>query len=390
VGFIEVDDTLYGLGEIARHWRGRHPAPLLAITGSNGKTTTKEMVAGILSRRHATLKNSGNLNNRIGLPLTLLDLRQRHGMVVLEMGMNEPGEIRRLAEIARPQWGLITQVAPAHLQGLGSLEGVARAKGELFEALGPGDTAVVNLDDPWVARLAASCRARRVTFGEAPDAQLRAEAVDPFGPTGARWVLRVGGERRGIAMQAQGTPMVRNGLAAAAGAWAMGMDLDEIVAGLEGFRPFPGRLSVVPLGRGMHLIDDAYNANPASMAAALELLCRLAPSRRVAVLGEMRELGDYAEEAHREIGREAARLGVTVLVAVGSWARTLTQGALASPSPPAEIHCVASAAEALELLRGCCADGDWVLVKGSRGMAMERVVEGLRESFGEGDPARGR
>jgi UDP-N-acetylmuramoyl-tripeptide--D-alanyl-D-alanine ligase len=383
VALIEAEDPLYALGEIARNWRRRHDLPVLAVTGSNGKTTTKEMLAAILSQGAQLLKTEGNLNNRIGLPLMLMRLRPHHRAAILEMGMSEPGEIRRLCEIAQPQFGLITQVAPAHLEGLGSLEGVARAKGELFEALDEGGTAVVNLDDPWIARLARSCRAQKVTFGEADAAQVRGVRMEPFHPSGARMVLRIHGEERPVRMRCLGRPCVQNGLAAAAGAWAMRASMDEVARGLEAFRPFPMRLNVIPLDRGIHLIDDAYNANPESMTAALELLCHAAPGRTVAVLGDMRELGAAAAEAHRSVGKRAADLGVRIVVAVGEWAGELLQGASASSTPPAICHACPGTDEALRWVVGRCHDKDWILVKGSRAMAMERVVEGLRRAIGE-------
>lgn len=375
---VEVEDTLFALGEIARAWRERHRAVVVGITGSNGKTTTKEMLASILEPSRSVLRNRGNLNNRIGLPVTLLDLRHHHRAAILEMGMNEPGEIRRLCQIARPEVGLITQVGPAHLEGVGSIEGVAREKGELFSALGPADTAVVNLDDPWVVRLARSCRARKVSYGMAEGAMVRGTQVEPFQPDGARLCLEVAGERLWVRLRGQGAPLVRSALAAAAGAWALGATLGEIQHGLEAFQPAAGRLHVVSLARGGTLIDDTYNANPASMAAALELLCRAGTGRTVAVLGEMRELGLAAPWAHREVGRVAADLGVRVLVAVGTWASQVAEGATeGSGARPVEIHAVESCEEAIGVLRRLLLPGDRILVKGSRGAAMERVVEAL-------------
>lgn len=374
---IQVRDPLYALGEIARHWRARHKARLLAITGSNGKTTTKDMAAAILSRKRSVLKTEGNLNNRIGLPLTLMGLRQHHEIAVVEMGMSEPGEIRRLCEIARPDFGLITQVAPAHLEGLKSLDAVAKAKGELFQALGERDTAIVNLDDPNVGRLAISCRARQLTYGEAPGAVVRGLRLDPFYRDGARMVLEVRGEQLPVRMLCHGRPCLLNALAAAAASWAMGAPLEEIVEGLETFRPPPMRLKLMSLGEDIHLIDDTYNANPASMAEALETLSRMARGRKVAVLGDMLELGAYAQEAHRATGRRAADLGIGVIIAAGRWAQQVVLGARSSPSPPEKTMAVASSQEALDELMAALKKGDWILVKGSRGVAMERVVEGL-------------
>lgn len=383
---IEVEDPLYGLGEIARYWRGKHPIPLLAITGSNGKTTTKEMVAGILSRDHVVLKNEGNLNNQIGLPLTLLGLRGHHRSAVVEMGLNEPGEIRRLTEIAQPQFGLITQVAPVHLEGLGSIEGVAKAKGDLFNALTEEHTAVVNLDDPWVMRLAEECAARRITFGRGEKAMVQASHLEPFHAGGAKITLKIGRQESHVRMRCHGLPCLQNGLAAAASAWAMGASAAHIVQGLEDFRPFPMRLTVIPLKQAIHLIDDSYNSNPVSASAALETLCHLARGRTMAILGDMLELGDQTEQAHRTTGKRAADLGVQMLIAVGDWAEALSRGARESTSPPQEIHTVASAQEASSIVLEGCRPGDWILVKGSRRMAMERVVDALMARFGSAEP----
>jgi UDP-N-acetylmuramoyl-tripeptide--D-alanyl-D-alanine ligase len=374
---VEVEDTLFALGEMARRWRELHSTVVVGITGSNGKTTTKEMLASILERSRSVLKNEGNLNNRIGLPLTLLGLKEHHRAVVLEMGMNEPGEIGRLCQIARPQVGLITQVAPAHLEGLGSLQGVAREKGELFLSLGAQGKALVNLDDPWVVSLARSCEAHKLSYGTEQGAMVRGLHAEPFHVQGARLCLEVAGDRRWVQLRGQGTPLVRGALAAAAGAWALGASLDEIKEALESFRPSVGRLHVTSFPQGGTLIDDTYNANPASMAAALELLCKGGEGRTVAVLGEMRELGPLTLSAHREVGQTAARLGVKLLVAVGPWAPWVAEGAGKSST---EVHAVGNCQEAIELLKGLLRPGDRILVKGSRAAAMETVAEAIRAS----------
>lgn len=383
---VEVQDTLFALGEIAGKWRKLHKAPVVGITGSNGKTTTKEMLASILERSRSVLKNKGNLNNRIGLPLTLLELRHHHKAVVLEMGMSEPGEIGRLCSIALPQVGLITQVAAAHLEGLGSIEGVAMEKGELFHALGAQGTALVNLDDPWVVRLASRCEAHKVSFGFSQGAMARAVEVEPFGDQGARFRLELAGDSTWVRLKAQGIPMVKGALAAAAGAWVLGAPLSDIKEALECFRTFAGRLHVMSLPQGKVLIDDTYNANPASMTAALELLCRGGSGRTVAVLGEMRELGAAAASAHRELGETAARLGVKLLVPVGKWASWVAEGALeASKNSEIEVREASNCEEAIEILRTLISPGDRILVKGSRAAAMETVVEALKSFPEEAD-----
>ena len=383
---VEVQDTLFALGEIAGEWRRLHNATVVGITGSNGKTTTKEMLASILERSRSVLKNKGNLNNRIGLPLTLLELRHHHKAVVLEMGMSEPGEIARLCRIALPQVGLITQVARAHLEGLGSIEGVAREKGELFHALGAQGTALVNLDDPWVVRLASRSEAHKVSFGFSQGAMARAVEVEPFRDKGARFRLELAGESVWVCLKAHGIPMVRGALAAAAAAWVLGAPLKDIKEALEDFRAFGGRLHVISLPQGKVLIDDTYNANPVSMSAALELLCRGGSGRRVAVLGEMRELGAFTASAHRELGETAARLGVKLLVPVGKWASWVAEGALeAAENGDIEVRKASNCEEAIEILRSLISPGDRILVKGSRAAAMETVVEALKSFPAEAD-----
>lgn len=376
---VEVRDTLFALGEIAGKWRRLHDTQVVGITGSNGKTTTKEMLASILERTRSVLKNKGNLNNRVGLPLTLLGLRQHHRAAVLEMGTSEPGEIARLCSIALPQVGLITQVAAAHLEGLGSIEAIAKEKGELFNALGAQGKALVNLDDPWVVRLASRCQAHKVSFGFSQGAVARAVEVEPFEDQGARFRLELAGESAWVHLKAQGVPMVKGALAAAAAAWVLGATLEEIKQALEDFRPVGGRLHVVNLHQGKVLIDDTYNANPASMEAALELLCKGASGRTIAVLGEMRELGVAAPSAHRELGEMAARLGVKVLVAVGRWAPWVAEGALeAAENGGTDVRKASNCEEAVEFLRSLVLPGDRILVKGSRAAAMETVVEALK------------
>jgi UDP-N-acetylmuramoyl-tripeptide--D-alanyl-D-alanine ligase len=379
---VEVADTLFALGEIAREWRRRNTLPVLAITGSVGKTTTKEMVAGILGYSRPVFKTTGNLNTRIGLPLMLLELAPHHQVGVVEMGMNEPGEIDRLCQIAMPQFGLITQVAPAHLEGMGSIEGVAMAKGELFRALGMADTAIVNVDDPWIVRQARDSRARQVTFGRATEAVVRLRDERPFQVEGARWILSIGNDEREIRMQCHGRPFVLNGLAAAAAGWTLGASIDEIVRGLSDFRPFSMRGNRIVLGNDIQLIDDSYNANPSAMAEALETFCRLAQGRTLAVLGEMRELGEQSASAHREVGKLAADLGVKILILVGHGAREMQRGAEESSSAPEEIQVLDSARDALETVIQVCSDGDWILVKGSRNVGLEAVVAGLETRYG--------
>ncbi|HWI40435.1 MAG TPA: UDP-N-acetylmuramoyl-tripeptide--D-alanyl-D-alanine ligase, partial [Verrucomicrobiae bacterium] len=302
---VGVSDTLRGLGDLAAFHRRRFDIPVAAITGSNGKTSTKEMLASILSVSGEGLKTEGNLNNLIGLPHMVLRLHGDHRWAVLEMGMSEPGEIDRMAEIAAPRVGVITNVFPAHLESMGSVENVARAKGELFLRLQPGAVAVYNADDPLVAALPAPPGVDRLSFGiDAGD--VRAEALERLGRLGQRIALSLPTGRVELTLHAFGRHNVANAAAAAAAAVVLGVPAGEIAAGLERFRPYDKRFRLEDLG-SLVLIDDSYNANPASTRAALETLAILKEEGRgIAVLGDMLELGPGSAAAHRETGRIAA------------------------------------------------------------------------------------
>lgn len=374
---IEVSDTLQALGDMAQAWRAQFSLPLVAVTGSSGKTTTKEMLAAILAQTGPGLKTAGNFNNLVGLPLTLFAMNAEQTWAVLEMGMSERGEIARLAEIAAPTVGIITNVGPAHLETMKTLEGVARAKGELFIALPPGGTAVINADDPRVAGLPVANGVRRIFFGVSPQAEIRSEAVTVSGATlGFR--LHLPQETRSVTLQCAGRHNVANALAAAAAATALGVAADHIVRGLEAFRPGKGRMEAMLLDNGLLLLEDSYNANPLSMRAALVALDEtLSESgRRVAVLGDMLELGDGAAQMHRAIGGEAAHR-VDLLLVLGAQAAAVAEGARNGGLGAGQILQVGSHEEAITVLRQHLRSGDRVLVKGSRGMRMEQISTAL-------------
>jgi UDP-N-acetylmuramoyl-tripeptide--D-alanyl-D-alanine ligase len=379
---LQVEDTLEALGRLAQAWRRRFSLPLIGLSGSNGKTTTKEMTAAILGGLGPTLKNPGNLNNLIGLPLTLLTLGPEHRSGVLEMGMNRPGEIRRLAEIGDPDLGLLTNIGPAHLEGLGSLEAVARAKGELFEALSARDWAILNRDDEWIMRVSADCMAKKIHFGLDPQAEVRAEGIC-LTPAGTRFSLRYQGAQREIHLGLWGDHNVRNALGAAAVGLALGISLDRIRQGLETFPPPPQRFQIRPGLRGSQLIDDSYNANPASLKAALQTFQALRQGRSGGlVLGDMLELGEFAVSYHREIGRLVGDLGVDYLVTIGPLAKVLSEEALRGAQPPRQVRHEDSLGEVIESLKKWIGAGDWILIKGSHGMALENVVRALAAEQG--------
>lgn len=377
--FIAVFDTLRALGDLAAWHRRRFNIPLIGITGSNGKTTTKEMLATILEQQGAGLKTSGNLNNLIGLPQMLFKLTSQHKWAVLEMGMSEFGEIDRLAEIAAPGVGIITNAFPAHLETMGSVEGVARAKGELFKRLPVGGFAVYNADDPLISRLPSPDGVRRISFG-LNGADVTALDIRRAGRKGQRFVLRAGSEEAEINLHAFGEHNIYNALASAAAARAMGVGIAAVRAGLESFRPYDKRFQLEELG-DLVLIDDSYNANPASMRAALMTLRTLKEEcRGIAVLGDMLELGPGSAEAHRELGRLAAECAERLYL-LGEMASEVAAGAKDGGLPAGQILVAASHREIVEDLKNSRLPGDCVLIKGSRGMRMETVAIALRESY---------
>jgi UDP-N-acetylmuramoyl-tripeptide--D-alanyl-D-alanine ligase len=379
---IAVPDTLKALGDIARGWRQRFPIPVVAITGSSGKTTTKEMVATIASRTRNALKTEGNLNNRIGLPLTLLRLRKNHELAIVEMGTNSPGEIARLAAIAVPDVGLITNIGPAHIEGLGSLEAIREEKGSLFEVMAGRGMALLNHDDPAIGVLAERLQGKRVTFGLGPGAAITAGRVETAGPEGVRFDLVIDGIDTPVFLAAAGEHNVRNALAAAAAAWTLGFDRSEIAAGLAAFRPVSGRTEIRQLGNGAYLIIDTYNANPASVREALKTLLGLRENgNAVVILGDMLELGERSEEWHEEIGALLANRDIQDLFLKGSLTKALAAGAIRMGFPAERIAFFDDPEQVVSSLRSRLKKGDWVLIKGSRKMKMDAVAEKLIAAF---------
>ena len=374
---LRVDDTRAALGRLARAWRDRFPGPVVAVTGSNGKTTVKEMAARVLAALGPVLATEGNLNNDLGLPLTLLRLTGAHRAAVVEMGANHPGEIAHLAAIAHPDVGLVTNAGPAHLEGFGSVAGVARAKGELFEALEAGQTAVINRDDPYAGLwddLAAP--ARVLDFALDHEAAVRAVDVDSTAEGSRFRLLTPQGEAQ-VDLPLPGRHNVRNAAAAVAVGLALGVDPRAGAAALAAMTPVAGRLRPLPARGGARLIDDSYNANPASVAAALDVLAACS-GRRTLGLGAMAELGAEAEALHAEVGRAARARGIERLFALGEGA------APAVPAFGPGGHHFDSMDALLETLQMDLNENDTVLVKGSRSAGMERVVQALAPQAGEG------
>jgi len=375
-----VEDSLKGLQRVAAHWRSRFNPRVVGITGSVGKSTSKEMIAAVLRQRYHTLKNPGNLNNEIGLPLTVLQLRGEHQRAVLEMGMYALGEIAELAAIARPQVGVITNVGPVHLERLGTLERIAQAKAELVQALPPDGVAVLNGDDQRVRAMAALTSARVFLYGLTPDCNLWASDIASRGLEGIRFRFHYGGETLHVKVPLLGRHSVHTALRAAAVGLIEGLSWEEIISGLQDVSG-QLRLLVVPGVRGSTILDDTYNASPTSTIAALNLLEEL-QGRRIAVLGDMLELGSFEEAGHRKVGRRAADV-VQLLITVGPRARWIGEEAVACGLPQEAVIMVDDREAALAHLRRIMGPGDIVLVKGSRGMAMEHIVAALTRPSSE-------
>jgi UDP-N-acetylmuramoyl-tripeptide--D-alanyl-D-alanine ligase len=377
---VVVADPLTALQELAAWWRLRHDVRVIGITGSTGKTIAKEIVADVLSRTHRTLRNEGNLNSETGLPMTLLRLAPEHEVAVLEMSMYTVGEIARLAEIARPEVGVVLAVHPAHLERAGSIERIAQAKAELPVALPRDGLAVLNADDPRVAAMAELTRAAVRTFGLSATADVRAEDVVSGGLAGTEFTLHAPWGSLRVASATPGRHLVPHALAAAATAERFAVPLSEVAAALAAGSHAPHRMNVVEAASGARLVDDTYNASPVSVAAALEFLAETpiaAGRRRLAVLGDMLELGPDEERLHREIGARAAHATEGV-VAVGERGRWIADGARAAGGT--RIATAVDADEAAIVLDRDFAPGvgDLVLLKASRGIGLDRTVDLLR------------
>ncbi len=378
---IAVRDALTALGDLAQTWRARFRVPVVGITGSCGKTTTKEMIAAVLAPAFRVLKNRLNLNNLIGMPLTLLSLEGTHEAVVVEMGMNAFGEIQRLTQIAAPTVGVLTNVHPAHTEGVGDIAGVARAKGELIKALDHGARLIYNADDPWVARLAQDFHGPNLSFGLSAGARLRARERQTRGRDGQAARLSYEGQEWLLTLPVPGLHMLYNALAATAVGLALGLAPGETAAALGGFRPIHRRSQVVTLKSGVHLLNDCYNANPGSMAMALATLMEIRDQgRAAAALGDMLELGHGAAADHRELGRRAARLGLDLLVIYGNFRQEVAEGAREAGLAPDCVFPVERRRDGARILQEVLAPGDWLLVKGSRSMHMEGLIDRLEES----------
>ncbi|MCI5837382.1 MAG: UDP-N-acetylmuramoyl-tripeptide--D-alanyl-D-alanine ligase [Veillonellaceae bacterium] len=369
-----VSDTLRALQDLARFHRRRFSIPVVAVTGSNGKTTTKEMIAAVLAEKYLVCKTEKNYNNEIGLPLTLLQLTEEHGACVVEMGMRGRGQIAELAAVAEPTVGVVTNVGVAHIEILGSQKEIAAAKQELIEALPETGTAVLNVDDPRVAEMAGVARCRVIGCGFQPSAMVRAIDVQ-YAEGRTKFTCRLFDEVFALTLQLLGEHNVYNALLAIAVGRVLGVNSRRIRQAFQNLSPEGQRQEVVRLG-GIQFINDAYNANPVSLAMALKTLFQFGEGRKVAVLGDMLELGERARAFHREMGTAVAQVGVAVLLTVGDLAAEMIEPAAAAG---VETHACRSTKEALAVLRELLHDGDIVLVKGSHSMHMENIITDWKE-----------
>lgn len=359
---IRVQDTLKALGDIANFHRMRFKLPIVAITGSCGKTTTKEMAHDVLSKKYNTLKNDGTENNLIGVPLTLLKLTQEHEAVVLELGMNHFGEIGRLSQIVRPTIGVITNIGEAHLEYLGDLDGVLKAKLELIQHIEDGGTLLLNGDDERLKGIKIAGKTKRLFFGIGNSNDFKAQDL------------------KGIRLNSIGVHDVSNALCAFSIGHLMGVSFNDAKDALNNYKPMKGRLEVKRLN-GITLIDDTYNANPYSVRVALDALARLEVSgKRIAVLGDMLELGEKSSSLHKGIGKYAAQCEIDVLIASGRFSGDVIEGASHCEEKKIRLYNAPDAAAAAGILKGVIRDGDCALVKGSRRMKMEEVIECFTKS----------
>jgi UDP-N-acetylmuramoyl-tripeptide--D-alanyl-D-alanine ligase len=383
VSIIRASDTLQALGDLAHNYRQRFSLPVIGLTGSSGKTTTKEMMATIIGQKKTILKTEGNLNNLIGLPQTIFRLKAEHELAILEMGTNTRGEIKRLTRIAEPTIGLITNIGPAHLAGFGSVDVVAQEKGDLFLNMSPAGIAVVNLDDEAVKIVDERWNGRRINFSMSPNADVTVNDIEKKGARGMRFNLVIDGASQKAEMKIVGIHHVYNAMAAAACAWAAGIGPEIIKEGLSAFSPVGGRMEMIKLQNGAYVIDDSYNANPVSVRAALMTLKDLKNSHSGYVfLGDMLELGDEAEEMHRKIGMLLGTIGVNAVFLQGEYSATTAAAARDGGLSQENIFIVQDSKEGIAYLKKNLKKGDWVLVKGSRRMKMEMIVTQICEEFG--------
>jgi UDP-N-acetylmuramoyl-tripeptide--D-alanyl-D-alanine ligase len=380
---IRVGDTLEALQTLAGRVLAEHPLKVVGITGSVGKTTTKEFTAALLAPHFAVLKSEGNFNNQMGLALTLLRLEKHHQAAVLEMGMSAPGEIKALTKIAPPDVAVITNINPVHLEFLKTMENIAAAKKEILDGMKTGGTAVLNGDDLSIKKIAEGFRRKKISFGFSEGCDIQARSLRSLGYNGIAFDLKYGREERAVEFPFLTESFVLNLLAALGVAFAFSLPLAKVEKTIRELKPFTNRGILLRLGHEILLIDDSYNSNPKALETAIRNLSRLPAKRKVAVLGDMLELGEGSSSFHKEAGRQIALSGWDVLVTVGPLSLHIAEGAKNSGMPLHRIFSFQNSEEAGEHIAGLLQDGDLVLVKGSRGIRTEKIVEKIKSTFGE-------
>lgn len=375
---LPVDDTLVALQTLAAAVRKLWAKPLIGITGSAGKTTTKEAIAHVLGTRFKILKSEGNFNNHFGLPLMLLKLEPEHDMAVIEMGMSHAGEIRALAKIAQPEIGVVTNVAPVHLEFFDSLAGIARAKYELIESLPPNGTAVLNADDEYVSQFGRDFPGRVITYGTSPTAEVRAENIVSRGAEGSEFDIVSSCGREHATLPLVGEHNILNALAATSVACSRGMTFSDAVAALSTLKPADKRGQVLQFDN-ITVINDCYNSNPKALKAMIDAMLAMKAKRRIVVAGEMLELGPLGEQMHREAGEHAAAKNIDLVVGVRGLAKAMVEGAVEAG---AKAQFMATPEEAGEWLARETRAGDVVLLKASRGVKLEKALEVWRATRG--------
>ena len=384
---VRVKSTIEALQDLARAVRRKWGRPIIGITGSAGKTTTKEMVAAVLGKRHRVLRTTGNLNNEYGLPLSLLRAERYHDIAVLEMGMSAPGEIRMLTSIAEPNEGVITNVNPAHLEFFKSVDEIAAAKAELLEGLVGERRAYLNNDDSRVRRMARHFDGEIVTYSVRSVARFQVTQIEHLGVEGTAFTVHHGRRDVNFVLPLLGAHNVANAAAAIGVGITHGLEWEQVQEAIEGMAAERMRGTVVKFREGFALIDDCYNSNPKALSEMIRLLVAMPGfDRRILVAGEMLELGKNSERLHANCGKEAVKAGVDLIVGVGPGAEALIEGAQDAGADPDRLTLVRDAVEAGDFLTGVVGDGDLVLLKGSRGVKLEQAIDTLRLSFSSLEP----
>ncbi len=380
---ISVSDTVAALQALAQSVLKEHHPQVIGITGSIGKTTTKEFTAGLLSRRFRVLKSEKNFNNRLGLPLSLLKFRPDQEIAVLEMGTSGPGEILALTRMAPPDIAVITNISPVHLEFFHTLEAIAQAKKEILDGAKPDGTAVLNGDDDRVKEIGRDWKGRKITFGFSPDCDIQASAVRLLGTDGLAFELRVEEKTAEVRLPFFYEDIISDLLAAVGASHALSLPFDDIIESIPHLSPSPGRGRLIRLGDGLQLVDDSYNSSPKALRAALKGLAFLPAKRRIAVLGDMLELGPEEIAFHKQAGEQVVEYGWDVLWTIGPLARHTAESAKAAGLPAAQVQVFTTSEEAAARISSFVLPGDLILVKGSRGIRTERLVERLEKDFEE-------